>query len=160
MKLHEQIRKLAEREFVARSRSAGKTEFAIAVRDLMAKAQAAGITTSGRTPAFCNAIRTLDFLDENGLEVSGVEGPPSKLSTTVVVHYRFRSSPRTAIGAGDQPSPSDAIADPLLELSGLLRGAIREGAAAFVRELRRDKDSRIETSDRRGDSGGREETAA
>jgi hypothetical protein len=140
MKLHEQIRELAEREFVARSRSAGKTEFVIAVRDLMAKAQAAGISTSGRTPAFCNAIRTLDFLDENGLEVSGVEGPQSKLSTTVVVHYRFRGVPHSRAGLADLSSVA-APDDPLMRLRGVLKGAMREGAAAFLQELRRDKEN-------------------
>src|SRR5579859_3698274 len=143
MKLHEQIRKLAEREFVARSRSAGNTEFAIAVRDLMAKAQAAGISTSGRTPAFCNAIRTLDFLDENGLEVSGVEGPQSKLSTTVVVHYRFRGVPHSPARLAHQP-PVTASDDPLMRLRGVLKGAMREGAAAFLQELRRDREKQTD----------------
>jgi hypothetical protein len=139
MKLHKQIREIARREFVEHSRSTGQSEFAIAVRDLMARAQAAGISTSGRTPAFCKAIRTLDFLDENGLEVSGVEGPQSKLSTTVVVRYRFRSSPDSSAGLA-HGLPLTASEDPLMRLRGVLKGAMREGAAAFLRELRRDKE--------------------
>jgi hypothetical protein len=138
MRLHEQIRKIAEQDFVAHSRSAGKTEFAIAVRDLMAKAQAAGISTSGRTPAFCKAIQTIDFLDHSGLELLGVDGPKSKLSTTVVVRYRFRDLGKASTGPADL-SPPTASEDPLMRLRGVLKGAMREGAAAFLRELRRDK---------------------
>ena len=134
-KLHEQIREIAERDFIKQSRVAGKREFVIAVRDLMAKARAAGLSTSGRTPAFCKAIQTVDFLEDNGLELSGIEGPPSKQSTTVVVHYRFRNLSASSAGLADL-SPDD---DPLMRLRGVLRGAMREGAAAFLRELRRDK---------------------
>jgi hypothetical protein len=62
------------------------------------------------------------------------------------------------LGSGRSPAVEQ---DPLVALSGILRGAIREGAAAFVRELRRDDtDSRIVTAERRRRSGGREEGAA
>lgn len=135
-KLHEQIREIAERDFIKHSRVAGKLEFGIAVRDLMAKAQAAGLSTSGRTPAFCKAIQTVDFLEDNGLELLKVEGPPSKVSTTVVVHYRFRDFAGHSAGLADL-SPV-APGDPLMRLRGVLKGAMREGAAAFLHELRRD----------------------
>jgi hypothetical protein len=138
-RLHEQIREIAERDFVKNSRVAGKLEFVIAVRDLMAKAQAAGVSTLGRTPAFCKAIQTVDFLENNGLELSSVEGPPSKQSTTVVVHYRFRDLPDSSATSGNQ-SPVAASGDPLMRLRGVLKGAMREGAAAFLHELRRDKE--------------------
>jgi hypothetical protein len=160
MRLHDQIRGIAEHDFVDRSRSAGRQEFAIGVRDLMANARAAGLSTSGRTPAFCKAIQTTNFLDDNGLELLRVDGPQSKLSTTVVVHYRFRNPHEVGAGASDPRSRLNLPEDPLLGLSGVLRGAIREGAAAFVRELRRDKDSRIEVNGARDRSDSGEESAA
>ena len=43
---------------------------------------------TNNTPQVCNALRSDKFLRENGLEITAVDGPPSKLSTTVVVHYR------------------------------------------------------------------------
>jgi hypothetical protein len=140
MKLHEQIRGIAERDFIKHSRAAGKSEFVIAVRDLMAKAQAAGLSTSGRTPAFCKAIQTIDFLEDNGLELSSIEGPPSKQSTTVVVHYRFRNLPNSSARLAE-PSPVASSEDPLMRLRGVLKGAMREGAAAFLHELRRDREN-------------------
>jgi hypothetical protein len=129
------------------------------VRDLMAKAQAEGILTTGRAPAFCKAIRTREFRDLNGIDEVSVEGPASKQSTTVVVYYRFRNFSEH-VSAPDAQVSVEPPADPLLALSGILRGAIREGAAAFVRELRRDKDTRVEMRERRGRRSGREESAA
>ena len=143
-KLHQAIREIA-REFVLDARRNKQPEFAIAVRELMGRAKDAGISTAGRTPAFCNAIRTKEFLEDGGLdeglEIVRVDGPESKLSTTVVVHYRFR-------GAADPAARSDRSArvihrdnDPLMRLQGVLKGAMREGAAAFLQELRRDREN-------------------
>jgi hypothetical protein len=103
----------------------------------MKQAEAEGMSTAQRTPAFCTAIQTRKFLEMNGLKVVGVEGPASKKSTTVVVHYEFVDHPAPSSSKHGQPYSTE---DPLLELSGVLRGAIREGAAAFLSELRRDKE--------------------
>ena len=135
MQLHEEIRRIAGAKFVAAARRAHQTEFPIRVRDLMTEAEARGVSTAGRVPAFCNSIRTKSFLDIHQIEEVRVEGPASKLSTTVIVYYRFRN-PSEAMDASTRLSPED----PLLELSGVLRGAIREGASAFLRELRRDRE--------------------
>jgi hypothetical protein len=57
-----------------------------------------------------------------------------------VVHYRFRSLPHSsALFAGT--SPVTASNDPLMRLRGALKGAMREGAAAFLHELRRDREN-------------------
>ena len=144
MKLHEAIREIA-REFVSDARRKKQAEFAIAVRELMGRAKDAGISTAGRTPAFCNAIQTKEFLKEDGqgegLEIVRVEGPESKLSTTVVVHYRFRSAAYPAAGGDGSARVIDRDSDPLMRLRGVLKGAMREGAAAFLHELRRDKEN-------------------
>lgn len=160
MQLADEIRRIARTAFVIPAHRSSMTEFSIAVRELMNKAEASGISTVQRTPAFCMSIQTKEFLRENALEILRVDGPASKRSTTVVVHFRFRDQP---LGVGESENPRVSIespTDPLLELSGILRGAIREGAAAFVRELRRDTDSRIEPSEQRRNSGSREESAA
>ena len=41
--------------------------------------------------------------------------------------------------SGQQPKTGDA--DPLLGLMGIMKGSVREGADAFLRELRRDKEA-------------------
>jgi hypothetical protein len=143
MKLHQSIRELA-REYVSDARRRKQPEFAISVRELMGRAKDAGISTAGRTPAFCNAIQTKEFLHsdaaDEALEVVRVDGPQSKLSTTVVVHYRFRRAADPAAGSDGSGRVIDPDNDPLLRLRGVLKGAMREGAAAFLHELRRDKE--------------------
>jgi hypothetical protein len=156
MDVHDEIRRIAQQRFVAPAHNSCQREFSIPIRALIEQAETEGMSTAQRTPAFCTAIQTRKFLEANGLKVVGVDGPASKKSTTVVVHYVFDELVAPSFNS---PDGAPSTQDPLLELSGILRGAIREGAAAFLQELRRDKDSRIETNDRR-DSGGRKETAA
>jgi hypothetical protein len=143
MKLHQAIREIA-REFVSDARRKKQAEFAIAVRELMGRAKDAGISTAGRTPAFCSAIQTKEFLEDDrldeGLEIVRVDGPESKRSTTVVVHYRFRGGADPAARSEGPARVIDRDNDPLMRLRGVLKGAMREGAAAFLRELRRDKE--------------------
>jgi hypothetical protein len=157
MDVHDEIRRIAVQRFVAMARGSCQKEFSIPVKALMEQAEAEGMSTAQRTPAFCTAIQTRKFLAANGLTIVGVDGPASKKSTTVVVHYVFDEPAASSLSFPKRPYSGQ---DPLLELSGVLRGAIREGAAAFVRELRRDTDPRIETGERRQGPGGREETAA
>jgi hypothetical protein len=144
VKLHQAIREIA-REFVSDARRKKQAEFAIAVRELMGRAKDAGISTAGRTPAFCNAIQTKEFLEDDGLdeglEIVRVDGPESKLSTTVVVHYRFRGTDDRAARSDGSARVIDRDNDPLMRLRGVLKGAMREGAAAFLHELRRDKEN-------------------
>ena len=105
-----------------------------------------GISPDGRTPAFCTSIQTDAFLERHGLQIEKVDGPRSKLSTTVVVHYR-------RIGAGGDAGPEASgveseegrvermrqLAD---SLSGLLRDEIeaRGGVDGFMRWVRSDED--------------------
>ncbi len=134
MGLHDEIREIAKLKFVSPAQRASKGTFQIAVKSLMREAEAAGVSTAGRVPAFCNSIRTRDFLDGNGVDIVGIDGPQSGLGTKVVVHYRFRSVDNGTDGLARLEG------DPLMRLRGVLKGAMREGAAAFLRELRRDKE--------------------
>jgi hypothetical protein len=165
--LHGKIRELASRHFVVPARSTGTGDFCIAIRDLMKQAEREGISAVQRAPAFCRSIQTLEFLRQNRLRIVRVDGPPSKLSTTVVIHYRREDEVvgPAAAQLSDQETPSERAyrlteklrklgkpevelgADPLLEISGILRGAIREGAAAFLKELRKDKGLQSERND-------------
>jgi hypothetical protein len=157
MDVHEQIRRIAVQKFVTPALNSSQKQFSIPIKALMERAAVEGMSVAQRTPAFCTAIQTRKFLETNRLKIISVDGPASKKSTTVVVHYGFEDL--SALLA-KSPNPIQPTPDPLLALSGILRGAIREGAAAFVRELRRDTDSRIETGERRRRPGGREESAA
>ncbi|HEY4379209.1 MAG TPA: hypothetical protein VGN01_02620 [Acidobacteriaceae bacterium] len=160
MDVHDEIRRIATERFVNRARDSGQKRFSIPIKALIELAEVEGMSTKQRTPAFCTAIQTGKFLKAHGLRVESVDGPASKKSTTVVVHYVLddvqegQSQGRATPSSGD-----DATRDPLLALRGVLRGAIREGAAAFLRELRRDADQRVDPGKVSDRGDGRESAA-
>jgi hypothetical protein len=147
MDLHQEIRKLAQ-EHVALAEREQRETFSIAVRELMSEAEAKGISTAQRVPAFCRAIQTAKFSRENGLTITEVEGPRSGLSTTVVVHYRRTGSPQQSVGQFEKNIPSsESHAEKASRLAGRLRGLIREeivsrgGAEEFLRWVRSDENA-------------------
>jgi hypothetical protein len=87
-------------------------------------------------------------LRENRLEIENIDGPPSKTSTTVVVHYRV--SPHRAQTGIAQPmksehsivhaneSPEEWARRVTGNLSGLLKEELAEygGGEAFLRWVR------------------------
>jgi hypothetical protein len=94
----------------------------------------------------CSAIQAEKFLRENGLEIESVDGPPSKTSSTVVVHYRVVGTAEASSGKSDaqrMAAPTgetpEARALRLTEkLRGLLKDELAEygGGEAFVRWVR------------------------
>jgi hypothetical protein len=130
MELATRIREIAAKKFIRPALAAGKKEFSIAVRDLMAEARAQGISTIQRTPPFCTSIQTRDFLVDNGLEVAWVDGPSKKLSTTVVIHYRVTHSvPETAVQAVP-PASAETPEQRAFRLTEKLRGLMKDEIAA------------------------------
>ncbi len=80
----------------------------------------------------CSSLESEKFWKPRGLELLTPKGQPRRTDT--VLEFSFRNLHIAA--ETEKPIPAR---DPLLELAGLLKGAIREGADAFVREIRRDK---------------------
>jgi hypothetical protein len=145
--LSDKIRSLAQAKYIAPALSAGVRSFSIKVRDVLNDLQSEGFP-GGHTPQICTALRTAKFLRENGLEIESIEGPPSKMSPTVVFNYRVPDrSERT-----NAPSRMDTSKmkledgeDPAaraLRLSEGLRGILKEelheygGGEAFLRWIR------------------------
>jgi hypothetical protein len=140
------VRSVAAEKYVQPAIISGKTRFSVAVKDLMKDLRGRGFP-SNNYPQVCTALRTGKFLKENGLEIEGIDGPPSGLSTTVVVRYRVaKSSPN---GVQTVPPPTDtneqsdelpaARAHRLFEgLRGLLKEELAEygGGEAFIRWMR------------------------
>ena len=146
-KLSDRIRSLARDKYVRAAMKTGKAQFTIRVRDVLNDLKAEGFP-GGHTPQICSALQTTKFLRENGLEIDQVEGPPSKMSPTVVVRYRIAKSGQVAnpvktgekasAPAGEEESP-EARARRLTErLRGLLKDELAEygGAEAFIRWVR------------------------
>ena len=85
-KLSDQVRSVAKDRYVKPALRSGHTDFSIKVRSVLDDLVPLGFPVNN-TPQVCNALRSDKFLRENGLVITSVDGPPSKLSTTVVVHY-------------------------------------------------------------------------
>jgi hypothetical protein len=140
--LSDLIRSKAASNYVGPALRAGRTQFSIRVRELQDDLMAGGFP-AGHTPQICNALRTAKFLRENGLEIEGVDGPPSKQSPTVVVHYRLLR-PEAPSSRADTPpellaETAEARARRLAEgLRGLLKEEMAEfgGAEGFLRWVR------------------------
>jgi hypothetical protein len=140
--LSQQIRSIARDRYVLPALNSGRTEFQIRVRNLINDARAQGLKTDQRTPQFCTSIQKEEFLQENGLEIVGVDGPPSKLSTTVVVHYRRTSSPLDHVGQSGSTTPVESPHERASRLAEKLRGILKDelaeygGGEAFIRWMR------------------------
>jgi hypothetical protein len=105
-------------------------------------------------PQVCTAIRAEKFLRANRLEIEGVDGPRSKMSSTVVVRYRVAPSaaqaPTQESASRQENSPEGAVIDPNEEtpeawafrLTEKMRGLLKEelaeygGGEAFLRWVR------------------------
>ena len=146
-KLSDQIRTVARTKFVNPALDAGRKGFSISVRELMTTLEAQGFPRN-HTPQICNALQTEKFLRANGLRITGIDGPKSKTSTTVVIHYSIS-------GRTPEPSQPEGIAKPMSadaeeagtraqRLTENLRGLLKKeiaahgGAEAFIRWVRSD----------------------
>jgi hypothetical protein len=144
----ELVRDVAVDKYVRPARLAGRASFSIAVKDIMKDLESQGFPRSNY-PQVCTSLKTQKFLRENSLEIEKVEGPPSGLSTTVVVHYRL-SGPETAPAKSStadlNPAPAEDSAARAKRLVDSLRGLLREelaeygGGEAFLRWVRSDDD--------------------
>jgi|SRR5579863_3745656 len=144
--LSDLVRRVAIEKFVAPAIKTGKNRFSVAVRDLMVDLRAHGFPERN-WPQVCTAIQTERFLRANRLEIEGVDGPPSKKSTTVVVRYRVvNRSEQCEEVEGSRQLAKDSIhesaEDRAKRLGGKLRGLLKDelkqygGGEAFLRWVR------------------------
>src|SRR5208283_393999 len=135
--LSDQVREVALQKYIQPALLAGKENFSVAVRDLMHDLRTKGFPARN-WPQICTAIQTDRFLRANGLVIEEVEGPPSKLSTTVVVRYRVANpSARPAVseppGEKDrkQPESDETPEEWALRVTGKIRGLLKDEIASF-----------------------------
>ncbi|HTD54026.1 MAG TPA: hypothetical protein VK670_01495, partial [Silvibacterium sp.] len=82
--LSDWIRTAARTKFVKPAADAGRKDVSISIRELIGVLEADGFPRN-HTPQICNALQTEKFLRANGLKITGIDGPKSKTSTTVVI---------------------------------------------------------------------------
>ena len=140
--LSDQVRAVARDRYVLPALRAGKTTLSIRVRSVLDDLQKLDFPANS-TPLVCNALKSSRFLGDE-LEVTRVDGPPSKQSTTVVFHYRFKQGDaHEMIGAGKQESGLHESAEARAKrLANKLRGLLKEelsecgGGEAFLKWVR------------------------
>jgi hypothetical protein len=145
MDLHAEIRRIAQRKHVAPALAANRKEFSISVRSLMDEAESEGISTVQRTPAFCKSIQTRGFLKENGITITRVDGPKSKSSTTVVVHYQAVGTKFLERKNAKEETPEERAYRLTEKIRGLMKDVIAShgGTEGYIRWVRSsDEDDR------------------
>jgi hypothetical protein len=127
---------MARTRYVHPAVLAGKKQFSIPVRELLQTLEGDGFP--GRnTPQVCSALQTAKFLRENGLEIEGVDGPPSKMSTTVVVRYRVTNQGAAAgTKRNEMENKQAALSEETPEewahrMTGKLFGLMKDEFASF-----------------------------
>lgn len=128
--LSEKVRQLAVREYVEPARRRGGN-VVIPVGELQRKLRGEGFP-SGHIRQICTSLESKLFSERLGLRRDDPEGQPERVSTVFRFHFIDN---RLAVPAGRD------VDDPLLELAGVLQGAIPEGVKAFLHELRKDRDA-------------------
>jgi hypothetical protein len=143
------VRALAAQRYVQPALREGKTHFSVAVKDVLRDLAEEGFPLRN-IPQVCTALRTEKFLQSQGIEIEDVDGPPSKLSSTVVYRYRVANRGR-GLSHGDAQPVGAIEEDPDVwaervtsRIRGLLKDEIAQfgGAEGFIRWVRgHDEDS-------------------
>jgi hypothetical protein len=126
--LSEKVRQLAVKEYVEPARRRG-ANVVIPVGEIQQKLRREGFP-SGHIRQICTSLESKLFREHLGLKLESPAGQPERVTT--IFRFRFKDSKLSRSASGTE--------DPLLELAGILRGAIREGAKAFLHDLRKDRD--------------------
>jgi hypothetical protein len=134
----ERIRERAWSKYIDPQIKKGHTKIDIAIRPLMKELEAEGFPKN-HPRQFCMALQKKSFLQEKGLVLERIEGPPSGTSTTVVLHY---SVIQTQKAGGKRPGPTETPGERAnrltQKLQGLLKNELAEygGAEGFIRWIR------------------------
>ena len=145
--LSERVRAHAKLRYIQQALESGRSRFSIAVKELQKELESEGFPPN-HTRQVCKALTSNKLLRENNLTIDGVDGPPSKTSTTVVVHYRLSSAdspskslsggPAISQGAAPQETPEEWASRLTGKICGILKDELAEygGGDAFIRWVR------------------------
>jgi hypothetical protein len=110
------IRRHGREKYVMPAREQQQKRFSIRTGDVLRD-----MKLNGRVPAICSALKTREFLNENGLRLISRTGPPSGQSTTVIYTYEFLDKQRDKPELNRQDAWSrlrGALKDVFAELGG------------------------------------------
>lgn len=145
--LSDQVRAQATMTYVRPAIQAGKRQFSISVKELLRDLEARGFPAN-HARQVCMALSSGKFLRENNIDIQSIDGPPSKTSTTVVIHYRLAPEKTHSEQEGQRTVenpiyPANETAEQWAhrltgKISGLLKDELAEygGGEAFLRWVR------------------------
>jgi hypothetical protein len=145
--LSDQVRRVALRKYLRPAMEEGRVQVSVAARSLMDDLRATGFPANNWHQV-CTAIQAKRFLRDNGLEIERVDGPPSKTSSTVVVHFRlpegpgaYRNAMHEEVEVTAEETPEEWAHRLTERLRGLLKDEIQSmgGTEAFMRWVRSDE---------------------
>ncbi len=118
-----EIRDYSTQKYVLPARQQGQKRFSIRVGDIVREHR-----LYRSIPAVCSALKTKEFLRNNGLKLVDATGPKSGLSTTVVYTYEFV----------DPKSATEPSSEAWQRLRGALKDVFAElgGGEAYLRAER------------------------
>jgi hypothetical protein len=119
----DQVRQYSVRHYIEPARARGDSSVRIVAGDVHK-----AIHLSNRVPLVCQALKSRKFVEENGLVLEKLEGPPSGLGTRATFIYRFANL-REARSTKDEW--------PFLRLRGIAKNLFGpEGGEEFLRKER------------------------
>jgi len=121
----DKVRRFVMEQYVRPARSRGARSFTVVAGDVHRT-----LGFRNRVPLVCTALKSNKFLKENRVLLKQIEGPPSGLSTTVVLTYEFEGGEV----AGVKPQ------NPLWELLGKGKEMFERlgGGESFIQRERQD----------------------
>ena len=129
----DRVREIVHSDYVARARAEGRRRFQVSAREVLHKAEENPDFPRARTPLICTVLQSKKLLDENELEIERIDGPPSRQSRKVVVHYIFRDGDIPVVReqiTGKMSSPEEREAN-ALRLGTKLYGLMKDEIAAY-----------------------------
>jgi hypothetical protein len=135
--LSDKVRAKAKATYVGPAASKGRHSFSIPVKEILHELEREGFP-SNHARQVCTALTTGKFLRENSIQIEAIDGPPSKTSTTVVVHYKFAPAVSPQV-SGTAPTGTENIKNEPHEtpeewahrMTGKLFGLMKDELAAF-----------------------------
>jgi len=124
----EKVRAIADKNYVQPARRRGE-RVRIVLGDFKKELESQGFPKN-HPNQICTALESKKFWEVHGMKMSSPPRQPRRNETSF--EFTFVTTQSTA-------SKFAQASDPLLDLMGILEGAIREGAGAFVKGLRKDK---------------------
>jgi hypothetical protein len=140
-RLTDTIRSYVVDHYVVPARRAGQRKLTVRVRDIKEELGTRQLMR-GKSAVICQALQGQKWLNEIGLTVESIDGPPSKKSPTVVMHYKLdRDDKQDVSGRPDamKEESAEIWADEIVsKLKGLLKEELAAygGAEAFMRWVR------------------------